>query len=104
MSLEAIQTISDAEAKAERVKADAAAEAKRAVEEAEKAGKALVEAALRKADTEIQALGRKVDEAAAIETDNSKKEAAAQENSVRIRAESRMNEAAQWILERIVSG
>lgn len=104
MSLEAIQIISEAEAKAERAKADAKAEAKQAVEDAERAGKSLVEAALRKADTELQALGRKVDQAAAIETGNSQTNAAAEEAAMRERAERRLDEAAQLILERIVSG
>ncbi|MGI6012982.1 MAG: hypothetical protein ACOX7K_01670 [Oscillospiraceae bacterium] len=104
MSLEAIRMISEAEAQAECMKADAAAEAKQAVEEAERAGKALVEAALRKADAELQALGRKVDEAAAIETGNSQEDVTTKEAVVRVHAESKMDEAAQWILERIVGG
>lgn len=104
MSLEAIRMISEAEEYAARLKTEAEAEAKQAIADADRAGKALVEAALRKADTELQALGRKVDQAAVVETGNSQKTAAEEEAAMRVHAEQRLDEAAQLILERIVSG
>jgi len=103
MSLEAIAAIREAEERAKKYKAEAGLQAKREVAAAEAAGKAAVEAARKKAIEELATLNAKADEKAKAEA---MELAASTENrkaSLRVRAESRLEQAADLIVERIVS-
>ena len=102
MSLEAIKTITEAEEAARRLKAEAAAEAKRMIGEAKAAGQEALDAAEKKANEELRELRAKADEKA---TADAKELAAGTENkkaAMRVKAESRLDKAAQLIVERIV--
>ena len=104
MSLEAIKTITEAEEAARRLKADAATEAKRMIGEAKTAGQAALDAAENKANEELRELRAKADEKA---TADARELAANTENkkaAMQVKAESRMDKAAQLIVERIVNG
>lgn len=103
MSLEAIKTITDAEEAARRVKAEAAAAARNALAEAKAAAQAAIEAAEKKAQEELRELVRKADEKAtadarelALNTENKKA-------AMRVKAESRLDQAAGLVVERIVN-
>lgn len=103
MSFEAIDKITEAEAQAKKLVADAEARAKQLVEDAENRGKAAVTAAGEKADRELaelkkQADGRAVSEANSLSGDVENKKAA-----LRARAESRIDRAAELVVERIVN-
>ena len=103
MSLESIKTIGEAEEQAKRIKAEAAAEAKRMMSEAESKGIEAVEAAKQKAVDEVRELTKQADVKA---TDKAKDLADNTENkkaSMRIKAEKQLAQAANLIVERIVS-
>ena len=103
MSLEAIKTISEAEEAVHRRKAEAQQEARRAIAEAQAAADAVVDAAKAKAADELQGLVKTADDksrADALElagnTENKKA-------AMRVHAESRLDDAARFIVERIVN-
>lgn len=103
MSLEAIKTITEAEEAARRLKAEAAVDAKRMISEAKAAGQKALEAAEQKANEELRGLRGKADEKA---TSDAKELAENTENkkaAMRVRAEGRLDKAAQLIVERIVN-
>lgn len=103
MSLEAIKTITEAEEAARRLKTEAAADAKRMVGEARAAGQAALDAAEKKANEELRELKAKADEKA---TADAKELAASTENkkaAMQVKAEARLDKAAQLIVERIVN-
>lgn len=104
MSLEALDTIALAEEKARQIKAAAQAEASRSIREAEEAVQTMIDTANSKAEEEIRELVRKADEKAksdaAILASNTRNREAA----MKARAERKMNEVADRIVERIVSG
>ena len=103
MSLESIKTISEAEEKARRIRAEAAAEAKRMISEAEAQGGEAIEAAKKKAVEEVRELTEQADTKA---TDKAKALADTTENrkaSMRIKAEKKLAQAADLIVERIVN-
>ena len=104
MSLSAIEIICQAEEQALKLKADAIADAKRAVEKAEEEGKAALEqlesrilAELKEKNEQAQARARAEMDAIAGETELLKTELAS-------KAGSRLGEAAEYIVERIVNG
>ena len=103
MSLEAIKTISEAEEAVHRRKAEAQQEAKRLLAEAQQEAEKALDAAKAKAAEELKVLSKNADEkskADALElagTTENKKAA------MRVRAESRLDEAAKCIVERIVN-
>ncbi len=103
MSLEAIETISKAEENAKKRKAEAALEAKRSVTAAETAGKAAMEAARKKAVEELATLNAKADGKAKADAMELASNTENKKASLRVRAESRLAQAADLIVERIVS-
>ena len=104
MSLEAIAAVERAEADAQRIKAEAVAEAKRVLAGAEAAGCEAVEAARRKAGEELKEMSVRAEEKAADEVAVLRQETEARKGALRAGAESRMNNAAGKIVERIVNG
>lgn len=104
MSLEALDTIALAEEKARQIRAAAGTEAKRSLREAEDAAEAMLTEAEGRADAEIRELRRKADEkakedAALLAANTRNREAA-----MRARAERKMEQVADMIVERIVNG
>ncbi len=104
MSLEALDTIALAEEKARQIKAAAQADAKRSVQEAEEAVKAMIDAANAKAETEIKDLVRKADEKAKGDAGTLASNTRNREAAMKARAERKMDEVADKIVERIVNG
>lgn len=103
MSLEAIEAIREAEERAKKIKADAVLQAKREAAEAEAAGRAVVEAARKKAVEELATLNAKADEKAKADAMELAANAENRKASLRVRAEGRLEQAAELIVERIVS-
>ena len=102
MSNEGIVKIRETEEASRRRKAEAVREAKRLAAEAETAGQEAVEEACHKAAEELAALDAKADEKAKADA---RELAANMENkkaSLRVKAESRLTQAADLIVERIV--
>lgn len=104
MSLEALDTIALAEEKARQIKAAAAAEAKKAVQEAEEAVKLMIAAANGKAEAEIKQLVRKADEKAKEDAGALASNTRNREAAMKARAERKMDEVVDGIVERIVNG
>lgn len=103
MSLEAIKTISEAEEAVRRKKAEAQQEAKRELAEAQAQVDEAVAAARVKAAEELKVLSRNADDkskADALELAGSTENKKA---AMRVRAQSRLDEAAKCIVERIVN-
>lgn len=103
MSLEAITAITEAEERARQKKADAAADAKRKIAQAVSDGEAAVEAAAQKADAEISAKMRQAEEKAKADASELAGSNENKKASMRVRAESRLDKAAELIVERIVN-
>ena len=104
MYLESIVAVSETENKIRQQKADAALAAKKRVAEAKAEGEALVAQALKKAEEELVALQNTADDQAmtaakALADSNETKKAV-----MRARAENRMDQAVELIVERIVNG
>lgn len=104
MSLEAMDAIALAEEKARRIKTAAVQNAKNAVQNAQETGKIVVAAADAKAEEEIHDLVKKADEKAkedaAILASNTRNRKAA----MKARADRKMDEAVNRVMERIVNG
>lgn len=103
MSLEAIKVISQAEEKAKQAKADAVLASKKTISEAEAAGRQVLEQAKAKAAQELEELEKRANDNA---LEQAKELAASTENkmaSMRVRAESSLEKAADLIVERIVN-
>ena len=103
MSLEAITAITEAEERARQKKADAAADAKRKIAQAISDGEAAVEAAAGKADAEIAERMRKAEEKAKADASELAGSNENKKASMHARAESRLDKAAELIVERIVN-
>ena len=103
MSLEAITAITEAEERARQKKADAAADAKRKIAQAISDGEAAVEAAAGKADAEIAGRMRTAEEKAKADASELAGSNENKKASMRARAESRLDKAAELIVERIVN-
>ncbi len=103
MSQGAIEIICKAEEKAKTMKADAIAAAKLAVANAEDEGRAKVEQAAKRAADELKekniAAQKSAEEKAEAMIENAGKE----EDALRANAESRLDMAAEYIVERIVN-
>lgn len=104
MSLEALDTIALAEEKARQIRAAAGTEAKKALQEAEKDAAAAVEAANAKADDEIRELIRRGDEKAKEDASVLASNTRNREAAMRARAEKKLSQVADQIVERIVNG
>ncbi len=104
MSLEALDTIALAEEKARQIRAAAGTEAKKALQAAEDAVAAMIAEADDRAEAEIREMTRKADEkakedAVALATSTRNREA-----TMRARADRKMDQVADGIVERIVKG
>lgn len=104
MSLEALDTIALAEEKARQIRAAAATEAKKKVQEAENAVALMIAGAEGKAEAEIRDLTHKADEkakedAAALASTTRNRQAA-----MKARADRKMEQVVDGIVERIVNG
>jgi vacuolar-type H+-ATPase subunit H len=103
MSLEAIATISEAEERAKKRREEAELEAKRSIAAAEAAGKAAIEAARKKAGDELATLNAKADDKAKADAMDLAASTENKKASLRVKAESRLGQAADLIVERIVN-
>ena len=103
MSMDAIKSISEAETEARQAKTRAQQAAEQIVADAEKAGKESLTSMNARAESEIATLIRKAD----LEAEEHAKELASttanRQATLRARAESRLDKAAQLIIERIVN-
>ena len=104
MSLEAMETLAASEELVRRMRADAAAAAKQSIADARESGEQLIADAVKKAAEEIEALARQSDEKAKADAlelagNNENRKAV-----MRAKAESRAQQAANLIVERIVNG
>ena len=103
MPLEAIKSISAAEDEARQAKLEAQQKAREAIEAAEKSGKAAVASAVARAETETADLKHLADQKAAENAVELASTTANRQATLRARAESRLDKAAQLIIERIVN-
>jgi len=104
MPLEAVRSISEAEDASRKMKADAVAAAKKAASDAEREGRAELENASRRAAEETGRLIQQSEERARavalkLAEETEKKKAELRQSAMR-----RLDEAASFIVERIVSG
>lgn len=102
MSLEAMKTINEAEEKARQMKAEAVAAAKKAVANAENAGLEAARAAKSRAQAESAHLLKSVEQKAEEEAQELAMNTENKKAAMRAHAESRMDEAASFIVGRIV--
>ena len=103
MSLEAITSVAAAEQEAKAAVAAAQAQTKQMLADAEAAGKASLEAAREKADSELEQLRSKAQEKSRADTRALTLELENDRLELRRKAESRLDEAAALIVERIVN-
>ena len=103
MSLEAILAITKAEDKTRQLRNDAQAEAKRLIAQAQEDGEASVLAAAKKADEEIAELMRKAEEKAKADASELAQSNENKKAAMRVKAEKRLDKAAELIVERIVN-
>ena len=104
MSFEAIETLNGVEERVKRMRAEAAAEAKQNAVNARKKGEQIVAEAIANADKEVREQLHLADEKAkaaarALAENNENRKAA-----LRARADSRMDSASAFVVERIVNG
>lgn len=104
MSFEAIDNITAAEENARKIVADAEAAAKQLIAEAEIGGKASVQSAVKKAEQELIELKQKTEAKAAADVDDIKSANENKKAVLKAKAESRMEQAAALVVERIVNG
>ena len=104
MSLEALDTIALAEEKARQIRAAAQAEAKKAIQEAETAVTVIIAAADGKADAEVKDIIRKADEKAKEDAGVLASNTRNRQAAMKARAERKMDEVVDKIVERIVNG
>ncbi|MGM9614639.1 MAG: hypothetical protein ACI3W7_03785 [Oscillospiraceae bacterium] len=104
MSLEVLDTIALAEEKARQIRAAAGTEAKKTMKEAEDAVAAMIAEAEEKADAEIRELIRKADEKAKEDAATLASNTRNREAAMQARADRKMDQVVNGIVERIVSG
>ena len=104
MSLSAIEIICQAEEKALKLKADAAADAKRAVETTREEGKAAMDRLEAKILEELKEKNEQAQIKARAEMDTIARETDLIKAELTSKAEARLREAAEYIVERIVNG
>ena len=104
MSLEALDTIALAEEKARQIRAAAQAEAKKALREAEDAVTVMMAAADGKAEAEIKELIRKADEKAKEDAGVLASNTRNRQAAMKARADRKMEQVVDKIVERIVNG
>jgi len=103
MSFEAIQAIGAAEEAAESIRVQAEIQAKKIIADAKEAGDAAVAASIEKAKAEVEGLLRAADEKARERTLEQANKTENKKAAVLAHAESRLEAAASYITERIVS-
>ena len=104
MAMEAIAAVEAAEAAAARLKAETVQEVKQMTAAAEESGREAVNAARQKAQEVLRDVDRQADERIAADTERIRAETKAAMDELRARAETRLDAAAQKIVERIVNG
>ena len=104
MSLEAIETICQAEEAVKKLKADAVANAKRAVAAAEEEGRLAMEQLANKVAEELKAKNEQAQAKAGAEAEAILEKAREEKDELRKKAEGRLDKAAEYIVERIVNG
>jgi vacuolar-type H+-ATPase subunit H len=104
MSLEAIKSIGETEESSRQAKLAAQALAKNMIAEAEKKGQAAVAAAVSRAEEDVRKLLNEADQRAADMAAGLQKTAAEMQAEIRRQSESRLDEVAGIIVERIVNG
>ena len=104
MSLSAIEIICEAEEKALKLKADAVADAKRAVETTKEEGKAALDRLESKILEDLKEKNEKAQSKAKAEMDAIARETDLLKAELISKAESRLDKAAEYIVERIVNG
>jgi V/A-type H+-transporting ATPase subunit G/H len=104
MSLEVIKSISDAEDAAREARLSAQTQAKSMIAEAEKKGQAAVLDAAARAEDEVKKRFSEAEQKAAAYAAELQKTTAEKQAEIRRHAESRLNDAAGMIIERIVNG
>ena len=103
MSFEAITSITEAEALAKTAVVQAEAKARQMLADAEAAGKAAVEAAAAKAESELVELRRQSDEKAVKAANELSHELENKKAALRAKAETKLDQAAKLVVERIVN-
>jgi len=103
VSLEAIKSISAAEDEARQAKLLAQQIAREAIENVEKAGKETIASMVDRVESEIADLKRAADQKAEDQADEIASHTANRQATLHARAESRLDKAAQLIVERIVN-
>ena len=104
MAMEAIAAVEEAEATAARRKAEAVQQARQLLSSSETRGAEAVKAALQKAEEVLKGVEKEADARIAAEADSIRAETNAEMEALRTRAEKRLGEAAEKIVERIVNG
>lgn len=104
MSFEAIQKVTAVEQAVQQRKADAADEAKRIVAEAERAGRQLVADARARAETQVKELLTQAEVRAQQQAEQEAMANAAACKALKESAQSRVNRAADLIVERVGNG
>ena len=104
MSFEAITSIAQAEEAAKVAVAYAQQQAKQMIADAEAKGKESVAEAVKKAENELLQLKKKTEEKASESAEILYGEVGEKKSALRAMAESKLDEAANLIVERIVNG
>jgi|P1105metagenome_2_1110788.scaffolds.fasta_scaffold10576_2 vacuolar-type H+-ATPase subunit H len=104
MALEAIAAVEEAEAAAVRRKTEAAQQARRLTVLAQGEGEQLLEETKKKISAQLQQLDSDAEARIRTERDRVRGETESELSILRARAESRLDQAAEKIMERIVSG
>ncbi len=103
MSFEAIYNISQAETDGKAAVAAAEAQARQLIADAQAAGKAAVEAAISRADGELEQLKARAGEKSRADAEALARELDKEKAALLARAESRLDRAASFVVERIVN-
>lgn len=103
MPLETLNVITQAEEAAGRIEFDATAAAKQRIADAGKAGEAAVKAAHLKAEKELEQSRFELEQHGKEDSMAKARETESQKTQLRARAEQRLDQAAQLIVERIVN-
>jgi len=103
MNFDAIKTISQAESRAEEIRAEAASEAKRILAKAEADGMALVKSAEERANARVTEFYAAADSAGTAEALKIEQEAKAKADALKAAGTASMDKAVSVIVERIYS-
>lgn len=103
MSFEAINSITEAEARARELVYQAEQKARQMVSDEENAGLAAVDAALDKAASELKELNRQADKKVRSDSESLSNDAENRKAVMRSHAEARLDKAASIVVERIVN-